>query len=144
MLYALQANRKSNSDNQDSQLSKRVLFVLVTAITVAILVPLSIAHMTHPYMIYHILLHISGIIIATFLSVVSTLAYQRTASLKVLLMTIGFASLVAVEVLYVLDLSIPMISSMHLFDIPITNIELPHVFLIIMLVTFSTGVLKMN
>jgi len=72
------------------------------------------------------------------------LAYQRTASLKVLLMTIGFASLVAVEVLYVLDLSIPMISSMHLFDIPITNIELPHVFLLIMLVTFSTGVLKMN
>jgi hypothetical protein len=144
MLYALQANRKSNSDNQDSQLSKRVLFVLVTAITVAILVPLSIAHMTHPYMIYHILLHISGVIIATFLSVVSTLAYQRTASLKVLLMTIGFASLVAVEVLYVLDLSIPMISSMHLFDIPITNIELPHVLLLIMLVTFSTGVLKMN
>ncbi len=144
MLYALQANRKSNSDNQDSQLSKRVLFVLVTAITVAILVPLSIPHMTHPYMIYHILLHISGVIIATFLSVVSTLAYQRTASLKVLLMTIGFASLVAVEVLYVLDLSIPMISSMHLFDIPITNIELPHVFLLIMLVTFSTGVLKMN
>lgn len=144
MLYALQANRKSNSDNQDSQLSKRVLFVLVTAITVAILVPLSIPHTTHPYMIYHILLHISGVIIATFLSVVSTLAYQRTASLKVLLMTIGFASLVAVEVLYVLDLSIPMISSMHLFDIPITNIELPHVFLLIMLVTFSTGVLKMN
>ena len=100
--------------------------------------------MTHPSMIYHILLHLGGVIIAAFLSVVSTLAYPRTASLKVLLMTIGFASLVVVEVLYVLDLSIPMIGTMHLFDIPITNIELPHVFLIIMLVTFSTGVLKMN
>jgi len=136
----LQANRKLNSDNQDSQLRKPVLFVLVTAI----LVPLSIPHMTHPSMIYHILLHLGGVIIVAFLSVVSTLAYQRTASLKVLLMTIGFASLVVVEVLYVLDLSIPMIGTMHLFDIPITNIELPHVFLIIMLVTFSTGVLKMN
>ena len=59
-------------------------------------------------------------------------------------MTIGFASLVVVEALYVLDLSIPMISTMHLFDISITNIELPHVFLLVMLVTFSTAVLKMN
>ena len=140
----MQTNRKSNSGNQDSQLSKPKLFILVTAITVAIIVPLSIPHMTHPSMIYHILLHVSGVIIAAFLSVVSTLAYQRTASLKVLLMTIGFASLVVVEALYVLDISIPVISTMHLFDIPITNIELPHVFLLVMLVTFSTAVLKMN
>ena len=121
-----------------------MLFVLVTAITIAILVPLSLPHMTHPTMIYHILLHVSGVIIAAFLSVVSILAYQRSASLKVLLMTIGFASLVVVEVLYVLDLSIPMISTMHLFDIPITNIEIPHVLLLVMLVMFFTGVLKVN
>ena len=125
-------------------MSKRALLGLIAAITVAILVPLSLPHMTHPSMIYHILLHIVGAIIATFLTVVSTLACRRTASLKIALMTLGFAVLVAVEVLYLLSLSFPDINMMQLLEIPLANIELPHVLLFVMLVMFSTGVLKVN
>jgi hypothetical protein len=140
----LQSNRNSDIANQTSGLSKPLLFALTAAVTTGIFVPLSLPHMTHPSMIYHILLHLSGVIVAAFLSIVSALAYQRTASFKILLMTVGFASLVIVEVLYVLKQSIPAISTMQLLEIPITKIELPHVFLFIMLVMFSTGVLKVN
>ncbi|MDQ3836019.1 MAG: hypothetical protein M3270_03690, partial [Thermoproteota archaeon] len=55
-------------------ISKPILLALVTAVVIGVVAPLVIPHATHPSMIYHIILHIAGLAIAIFLSIVSFLA----------------------------------------------------------------------
>jgi hypothetical protein len=91
-------------------------------------------------MIYHILLHISSLIIGVFLSAVSVVAYLRNQSARLLFMTFGFLSLVVVEIFYLLS------SAQGIRDIifPVTEIELTHIILLTMLTLFVVGVFKMN
>jgi hypothetical protein len=91
-------------------------------------------------MIYHITLHIASLTIAVFLSIVSLLAYSRSAGARLLFMTLGFMGLAFVEFLYLLDAS-ALVSTT---DISALNIELPHVILLGMLAMFGLGVLKVN
>jgi len=113
---------------------------LVTAIVVGILAPLVIPHVTHPTMIYHILLHIASLTIAVFLSIVSVLAYRRSTGARLLFMMLGFMALAAVEFLYLLDAT----AIMNVFNFSTLGIELPHVILLMMLAMFGLGVLKVN
>jgi hypothetical protein len=124
--------------NRHKSVSKPTLLGITTGIVVGVLTPLVIPHIYHPSMIYHILLHIGGMMIATFLGLVSSVAYKRVGGARILLMTIGFMALSTVEVLYFLD-------AMDIFPVahlPIANIELPHVILFLMLALFGVGVLK--
>jgi hypothetical protein len=121
--------------------SKPVLLGLITALVVGAVAPLVIAHATHPSMIYHILLHIAGLTIAIFLSIVSLLAYSRNTTTRMLLMAIGFMSLALVEFFYLLDAGGIVVGQ---FIIPAVNIELSHVILLIMVSLFALGVLKVN
>ena len=113
---------------------------LVTAIVVGILAPLVIPHVTHPTMIYHILLHIASLTIAVFLSIVSVIAYRRSAGARLLFMMLGFMALAVVEFLYLLDAT----AIMNVFNFSTLGIELPHVILLMMLAMFGLGVLKVN
>ena len=124
--------------NRAKSLSKPILLGITTAIIVGIITPLVIPHIYHPSMIYHIILHLGGMVLAAFLSLVSILAYRRVLGTRILLMTIGFLALSTVEILYFLD-AMDILPVAHL---PISNIELPHVILLIMLVMFGVGVLK--
>jgi hypothetical protein len=124
--------------NRGKSVSKPILLGITTAVIVGILTPLVIQHIYHPSMIYHILLHLGGMIIAFFLSLVSLIAYKRFRGARILLMTITFMSLGVVEVLYFLD-------AMDIFPVahlPIANIELPHLILFVMIALFGIGVLK--
>jgi hypothetical protein len=121
--------------------SKLRLFAITSAVVMAILtLPVIIPHITHPYMIYHIVLHIASVIIATFLSIISILSYGRTGSLRILLMTFGFLSLAIVEFLYLLNAT----KYIGELIIPSVDIELPHIILFAMLSLFGIGVLKVN
>ena len=106
-------------------ISKPVLLGLITALVVGVVAPLVIPHVAHPSMIYHILLHMAGLTIAIFLSIVSVLAYSRNTTTRMLLMAVGFMSL-------------------GQFIIPAVNIELSHVILLIMVSLFGLGVLKVK
>ncbi len=122
-------------------LSKPKLFAIISIAVVAILsVPVILPHITHQYMIYHILLHIGSMIVAIFLSTVSILAYRRTGSIRVLMMTFGFLSLTVVESLSLLaatgNVSNPII--------PGVNVEISHIFLLGMVALFGLGVLKVD
>ena len=131
---------RSRAPVQDS-ISKPILLGLTTALVVGIVAPFVIPHATHPSMIYHILLHIAGLTIATFLSVVSFLAYSRNTTTRMLLMAFGFMTLALVEFFYLLQSEgIELLQ----FSIPAVNIELSHVILLIMLSLFGVGVLKVN
>jgi len=124
--------------NRGKAISKPILLGITTAVIVGVITPLVIPHLSHPSMIYHIIVHLAGMIIAAFLGLVSFLAYKRVQTTRILLMTIGFMALCTVEILYFLD-ALDMFPIAHF---PISNIELPHLILLIMLTLFGIGVLK--
>ena len=124
--------------NRGKSVSKPIMLGITTAIIVGVITPLVIPHISHPSMIYHIIVHLAGMTIAAFLVLVSFLAYKRVRTTRILLMTIGFMALGSAEILYFLD-ALDIFPVAHL---PIANIELPHVILLAMLTLFGVGILK--
>jgi hypothetical protein len=122
-------------------ISKPVLLGLITALVVGIVAPLVIPHAAHPSMIYHILLHMAGLTMAIFLSIVSVLAYSRNMTTRMLLMAVGFVSLALVEFFYLLQAG-GIVTGQII--VPAVNIELSHIILLIMVSLFGLGVLKVN
>lgn len=121
--------------------SKPILLGLITALVIGIVAPLVIPHAYHPSMIYHILLHMAGLTIATFLSIVSLLAYSRNPAMRMLLMAIAFMTLALVEFFYLLQAEGIVVGQ---FIIPAINIEFSHLILLLMVCLFGLGVLKVN
>lgn len=124
--------------NREKSVSKLILLGITSAIIIGVLTPLVIPHISHPSMIYHIILHLAGMIIALFLGLISYLAYKRVRGTRILLMTVGFMALSSAEILYFLD-AMDIFPMVHL---PIANIELSHVILLVMITLFGLGVLK--
>ena len=122
-------------------ISKPVLLGLITALVVGVVAPLVIPHVAHPSMIYHILLHMAGLTIAIFLSIVSFLAYSRNTTTRMLLMAVGFLTLALVEFFYLLQAGGVTVVQVI---IPTINIELSHIILLAMVSLFGLGVLKVN
>lgn len=129
------------SNAAQESISKPILLALITAVVVGVVAPLVLPHATHPSMIYHILLHMAGLTIAAFLSVVSFLAYSRSPTTRMLLMAAAFVTLAVVELLYLLQAGGIYVGQLI---IPLANIELSHVVLLIMVSLFGLGVLKVN
>lgn len=125
----------------EESISKPVLLGLITALVVGVVAPLVIPHVAHPSMIYHIVLHMAGLTMAIFLSIVSVLAYSRNPTTRILLMAVGFMSLALVEFFYLLQAGGIVIGQVI---IPAVNIELSHIILLIMVSLFGLGVLKVN
>jgi hypothetical protein len=121
--------------------SKPILLGLITALVLGVVAPLVIPHAAHPSMIFHIILHMAGLTIAIFLSIVSFLAYSRTTTTRMLLMAVGFMTLALVEFFYLLQAGgITVVQVI----IPTINIELSHIILLAMVSLFGLGVLKVN
>jgi hypothetical protein len=131
---------RRHAPRQES-VSKPILLGLITALVTGIVAPFVIPHATHPSMIYHILLHLAGLTIALFLSVISFLAYSRNTTTRMLLMAIGFMTLALVEFFYLLQSGGIAVGQLI---IPAANIELSHMVLLIMVSLFGLGVLKVN
>jgi hypothetical protein len=130
----------SRGEPVQESVSKPILLGLITALVIGVVAPLIMPHVTHPSMIYHIILHIASLTIAVFLSIVSVLAYRRSAGARLLFMTFGFMALATVEFLYLLDAT----AIVSVFNFSTLGIELPHVILLAMLAMFGLGVLKVN
>jgi len=121
--------------------NKPKLFVIISIAVIAILaLPVILPHITHPSMIYHILLHMISLIVAVFLSSVSILAYSRNRNTRMLLMTVGFVLLIVIEILYLFHAT----ANLEELIVPIVDVELSHIILLIMLTLFGIGVLKVN
>ena len=120
---------------------KPILLGLITIVVTGVVAPFLLPHVTHPSMIFHILLHMAGLTIAIFLSTVSFLAYFRNTTARMLLMAAGFVTLAVVELLYLLQAGGIYAGQ---FTIPLANIELSHMVLLIMVSLFGVGVLKVN
>jgi hypothetical protein len=121
--------------------SKPILLGLITALVIGVIAPIVMPHVSHPTMIYHIILHMAGLTIATFVSIVSLLAYTRSPTVRMLLMAIAFLTLALVEFFYFLQAEGIVVAQLI---IPEVNIELSHLVLLVMVGLFGLGVLKVN
>ena len=120
---------------------KPKLFILVSVIVVSILaIPLIIPYINHPQHIYHIILHIVSLILSVFLCIVSLSSYYRNGGSRLLFMSLGFVSLVIVEILFLIYAA----RGIQDILVPVVNIELPHIILFVMLALFGIGIVKMN
>ena len=128
-----------NFNDPDTFYNKPKLLALIASVVMSILtVPVILPHIYHTDMIYHIIMHLASLIISQFLALVSILAYARTKSVKILFMTLGFVTLVAVEYVYLLSST----ENIYGMFIPTVNIELSHVILLIMVIFFGVSFMK--
>ena len=91
-------------------------------------------------MIYHIIIHIISFDVALFLTTISFVAFKKTKSKKILLTGISFGFLLFVEFLYLLQSS----NLLGTFYIPLIEVEFQHILLLLMLILFATGVLRLE
>jgi hypothetical protein len=115
---------------------KSTLFSVIVAIIVGLLaVPIILPHIFHGFHIFHIILHIGGIVLATFLTALSIVAYARLRTKKLLLTSLGFGILIAAESVTLLDATWP-------FDYDIGSVSLLEVSHLLMITTM--GLLAMG
>jgi hypothetical protein len=120
---------------------KPKLFFLVSVIVVSVLaIPMIIPYMNYPQHIYHIVLHIVSLILSIFLCIVSLSSYFRNGGVRLLFMSLGFVSLVVVEILFLFYAA----RGIQDIIVPVVNIELPHIILFAMLALFGIGIIKVN
>ena len=130
---------RNSNNNRDSFYNKPKLLALIASIIISLsIVPFILPHVSHTHMIYHILLHIVGLIISQFLAVVSILAYLKTKSIKILFMTLGFMTLVVVEYVYLLNST----RDIEKMLIPLINVEVSHIIMLIMVIFFGISFIK--
>ncbi len=89
---------------------KSALFSIVVTGVVAILaLPIIIPHLLHGYHIAHIFLHVGGISLAVFISVLAGFAYYRLRTKRLLLSAIAFGNFIAAEFTLLIDATWPSV-----------------------------------
>ena len=115
---------------------KSTLFSIVVAGVVGILAaPIILPHLFHGFHIAHIGLHIGGITLAVFLSILSIMAFLRLRTRRLLFTAIAFAIFIGAETVLMVDATWPTLYDLG--EMPL--LELGH------LLTFGTlGLLAMG
>lgn len=118
---------------------KSSLFSIVVAVVVGILAaPIILPHIFHGYHIVHILLHVGGITLAVFLTVLSGMAYYRMNSKRLLLTTFAFGVFFVAEVVTLVDATWPTI-----YDIGVLSLlEVGHLLMLMTLGLLAIGVFR--
>lgn len=89
---------------------KSTLFSVVVAGVVAILaMPIIIPHIMHGYHLAHIFLHVGGITLAVFISVLAGFAYYRLRTKRLLLSAAAFTNFIVAETVLLVDATWPSV-----------------------------------
>lgn len=112
---------------------------LIISFVLIIVYPIILPHLAHPYMIYHITIHVISFGMALFLTLVSLLSYNKTKSKRILLTSLGFGVLLTIELLYLMQSS----NMLGEFYVPYIG-EISHILLLLMIALFVTGVMKVE
>lgn len=89
---------------------KSTLFSIVIVGVITILaIPIIIPHLLHGFHLVHIFLHVGGITLAVFISVLATFAYYRLRTKRLLLSAVAFTNFIAVEIILLVDATWPTI-----------------------------------
>ena len=118
---------------------KSTLFSIVVTGVVAILaLPIIIPHLLHGYHLAHIFLHVGGITLAVFISVLAGIAYYRLRTKRLLLSAIAFTNFIAAEFVLLVDATWPSIYDIG--SVPIG--EVGHLLTFITLGLLALGVFR--
>lgn len=117
---------------------KSILTALILATITVFSLPLVLPHITHEYMIYHVLLHLVTMSVAVLLVIISLIAYYRSRSIRMLLMSIALLVLTIAEGINFLV----SVEALSYTTLPIINTEIPHLLILLTLLFLLTGVLK--
>lgn len=119
--------------------SKSSLFSVILAAVIALLaVPVIIPHVLHGYHMVHIAIHISGITLSMFLSILAFLAYKNVRTKRLQFTCIAFLIFVSTEIITLIDATWP-----NVYDLGyITLSEIGHILLIVTLSMLSVGVFR--
>ncbi len=108
---------------------KSTLFSIVVIGVVAILaIPVIMPHLLHGFHLAHIFLHIAGITLAVFITILAILAYSKLKTKRLLLSTLAFVTFIAAESVLVIDATWPTLYDLGYMSL----LEIGH------LLTFST------
>ena len=118
---------------------KSTLFSIVVTGVVAILaIPIIIPHLLHGYHLAHIFLHVGGITLAVFISILATIAYYRLKTKRLLLSSIAFINFIAAEIVLLVDATWPRV-----FDLEIMALsEVAHLLTFVTLGLLALGVFR--
>ena len=118
---------------------KSTLFSIVVTGVVAILaLPIIIPHLFHGYHLAHIVLHVGGISLAVFITVLAIFAYYKLRTKRLLLSAIAFANFIGAEVVLLVDATWP-----NVFDFDIMSIsEVGHLLTFVTLGLLALGVFR--
>ncbi len=108
---------------------KSTLFSVVVIGVVAILaIPVIMPHLLHGFHLAHIFLHIAGITLAVFITILAILAYSKLKTKRLLLSTLAFVTFIVAESVLVIDATWPTLYDLGYMSL----LEIGH------LLTFST------
>lgn len=79
------------------------LSVIIFSMVVLLSIPVVFPHLLHQYNDFHILLHLSGIGFASFLTVVAVSAYRKVKTRRLLFTTIAFGTFIVAEIFWLID-----------------------------------------
>ncbi len=118
---------------------KSTLFSIVVAGVIAILaLPIIVPHLLHGYHLIHIFLHIGGITLAVFITILAGFAYYRLRTKRLLLSAIAFTNFIGAEIVLLVDATWP-----NVFDFDIMSIsEVGHLLTFVTLGVLALGVFR--
>ncbi len=92
-------SRYDNIIENRSNLLTLIMFLVIGILAVPVILP----HLLHKFQVFHILIHLSGISLAVFLSVISAIAYSRVKTKRMFFTMIAFSLFVIAEALSLVD-----------------------------------------
>ena len=118
---------------------KSTLFsIVVTGIVAILALPIIIPHLLHGFHIAHIFLHIGGISLAVFITILAGFAYFRLRTKRLLLSSIAFANFIGAEIVLLIDATWPLIY--NLGEMPLS--EIGHLLTFVTLGLLALGVFR--
>ena len=123
---------------------KSALFSIVVIGVVAILaLPIIIPHLLHGFqscthIFAHIFLHVGGITLAVFISILAGIAYSRLRTKRLLLSAVAFTNFIAAEIILLIDATWPFIYDLG----SMTLSEVGHLLTFVTLGLLALGVFR--
>lgn len=118
---------------------KPALFSLVATAVVGILAaPVILPHIFHGLHIVHIMLHVAGITLATFLTALAALAYRRAPARRMQVTAIAFSAFIAAEVSTLIDATWPGVYNVG----GVSLLEVGHLLMLSSLGLLAVGVFQ--
>jgi len=118
---------------------KSTLFSIVVTGVIAILaLPIIVPHLLHGYHLAHIFLHIGGLSLAVFISVIAGFAYYRLRTKRLLFSAIAFTNFIGAEIFLLVDATWPTVYDFDMMSIS----EIGHLLTFITLGLLALGVFR--